>query len=80
MKVYFIFSILLIVFFTIFTKNIVKKREGVKLKLKRAETSDECKYINSILGKKESYNCCEDSVKCENGHITKKYKKIFFFF
>ena len=39
------------------------------------ETSDsageECKYINRLVGKKKSYNCCGYSgIKCENNHIT----------
>jgi len=72
MKVYYLFSILLVVFCTTFAKNIIKKRDGVNSKSKRAETSDECKYINSMLGEGESYNCCDNGgITCENGHITK---------
>jgi len=76
MKIYYLFSFFSVVLYTIFAKNIsyVNKRE---------ETSDECQYINSMLGENESYNCCdyylydleeEDTpkniIKCENGHIT----------
>ena len=72
MKAYYLFSILLVVFCTTFAKNIINKRDGVNSKSKRAETSDECKYINSMLGEGESYNCCNyDGITCENGHITK---------
>jgi len=76
MKVYYLFSILLVVLGTTFAKSVINKRDGVNSKSKRAETSDECKYINSMLGKAESYNCCNyendsgGSIKCENGHIT----------
>jgi len=74
MKFYCLFSLLLAVLYTTDAKNIQKIN-------KRAETSDECKYINSMLEKDESYNCCEydpfdeegidiRGVKCENGHIT----------
>jgi len=77
MKVYYLFSILLVVLGTTFTKSIINKRDGVNSKTKRAETSDECKYINSMLGKSESYNCCDydsdsgGSITCENGYIIK---------
>jgi len=71
MKVYYLFSILLVVLGITFAKNIVNKRDGVNSKSKRAETSDECKYINNLLGEDESYNCCNyNGIKCENGHIT----------
>jgi len=75
MKVYYLFSILLVVLGTTFATSTVNKRdEKVNSKSKRDETSDECKYINSWLGEDESYNCCEyyffDGVYCENGHIT----------
>ncbi len=34
------------------------------------EQSIECKYINSIFNKDESYNCCnEGSILCSDGHI-----------
>jgi len=39
---------------------------------KRSERVDECKYVNSILQKEESYNCCEyKGIICENDHIIK---------
>ena len=72
MKIYYLFSILLVVLGTTFAKNVVNKRNGVNSKSKRAETSDECKYINSLLGEGESYNCCiYNGIECENGHIIK---------
>ena len=72
MKVYYLFSILLVVLGTTFAKSTVNKRDGVNSKSKRTETSSECKYINSMLGKAESYNCCNnDGIECENDHITK---------
>jgi len=78
MKVYCLFSILLVVLCTTFAKNIAKKRdEEVNSKLKRSVSSDECKYINSMLGEDEYYECCVymqydwgiRGIKCENGHI-----------
>jgi len=31
---------------------------------------EECKPVNTLLKKEQSYNCCiEDGVKCQNGHI-----------
>ena len=72
MKVYYLFNILLVVLSTTFAKNIINKRDGINSKSKRAETSKECKYINSMLEKDESYNCCTyKGITCENGHITK---------
>ena len=81
MKVYYLFSILLVVLATTFAKNIVNKRAGVNSKSKRDATSDECKYINNWLGKDESFKCCyydaKSNIICNNGHITEMY---FFFF
>jgi len=73
MKVYYLFSILLVVLGTTFAKSTVNKRdEEVNSKSKQDETSDECKYINSWFGKAESYNCCNyGGITCENGHITR---------
>ncbi|OUM66442.1 hypothetical protein PIROE2DRAFT_6275 [Piromyces sp. E2] len=72
MKLYFLFSIFLVVLNTTFEKNIQylnRRDEGINLK---NETSNECQYINSILKKNESYNCCQyNGITCENGHITK---------
>jgi len=72
MKVYRLSRILLVVLGSVYAKNTVNKRDGVvNLKSKRDEVSDECKYINSMLGKDESYDCCKHSgIYCENGHIT----------
>ena len=75
MKVYYLFSILLVVLGITFAESIVNKRDRMNSKSKRAETSDECKYINSWLGEDESYDCCDyddlrGGVLCENGHIT----------
>ena len=71
MKIYYLFNILLVVLGATFAKSIVNKQDGVNSKSKRAELSDECKYINSILGEDESYNCCNNYIiTCENGHIT----------
>jgi len=72
MKVYYLFSILLVVLGTTFAKSIVNKRdEEVNSKSKRAITSNECKYINSWLGQDEYYDCCYYvGIECENGHIT----------
>ena len=73
MKIFNLFSILLVVLGTTLAKNIVNKRDGVNSKSKRSETSDECKYINSLLGEAESFNCCNYNIleiTCENGHIT----------
>jgi len=72
MKVYYLFSILLVVFSTILAENInfISKKDGANSKVKRAETSDECKYVNNWIGMSESYNCCNYFyVKCKNGHI-----------
>jgi len=72
MKLYHLFSITFVVISTTFAKNIQginKRDEQANLKSKRAQTSDECKYINSsMFGKDDSYNCCE-KVTCKNGHI-----------
>ena len=40
-------------------------------KIKRDLGSEECKYINKLIKKEESYNCCTyDGITCENNHIT----------
>jgi len=71
MKVYNLFNILLVVLGTTFANNIANKQDGVNSKSKRADTSDECKYINSLLGEDDSYNCCNyGGITCEDGHIT----------
>jgi len=83
MKFYYLFSILLLVLYTTNANLIQKKnnkRDEVSSQSKITETSDECQYINSMIGKAKSYNCCvyfylgslvKDEIKCENGHITK---------
>ncbi|OUM63916.1 hypothetical protein PIROE2DRAFT_9447 [Piromyces sp. E2] len=80
MKLYNLFSIYLVtVLYTAFAKNAhqINKRESeVKSNSKKVETSDECKYINSLIGEDESFNCCEcdtykRTITCENGHIVK---------
>ena len=39
-------------------------------KVKRDSASGECKYINSLIGKEESYDCCNYyGIICENNHI-----------
>jgi len=72
MKLYFIFIVFLVVLYTIFAKSIQNVDErvgGVKSK-RDSETSTECKYINSMFNKDESYNCCEEnSIVCREGHI-----------
>jgi len=83
MKFYYLFSILLLVLLYITNATVIQKnnkRDEASSKSKRTETSDECKYINSMIGKDKSYNCCEYNenvykttyeISCENGHIVK---------
>jgi len=82
MKFLYYLGILLVVLYTANAYNIQKinKKDKVNSKSKRAETSNECKYINSMIGKDESYNCCEYEfrehkevfrITCQNGHVTK---------
>ena len=65
----------MVVLVTTFEKNIQNfniENKGIKLKSKRDEISTDCKYVNSLLEKDESYNCCDDDrITCENGFITK---------
>jgi len=36
------------------------------------ENVEECKYINKLINKEESYNCCTyDGIFCQNNLITK---------
>jgi len=36
-----------------------------------AESINECKYINSFIGKEESFDCCSnDNIVCKDNHIT----------
>jgi len=81
MNLHYLFSILLLVLYTT-NANIIPKNNNkggrVNSKSKRTETSDECQYINSMIGKDKSYNCCEYyetiykksyEIICKNGHI-----------
>ena len=72
MKLYFLFIVFLVVLHTIYAKsieNVDEKVGGVKSK-RDFETSTECKYINSIFNKDESYYCCNGkSIVCKEGHI-----------
>jgi len=77
MKFYFIFNVILVVLYTTFAKNIQNDNEkdgGIKTK-RDVETSDECKYINVLYRKDESFNCCtiiknsKECIVCEDGHI-----------
>ena len=72
MKLYNFFSIVLVLSRTILSNNTPNLENTYeKVKIKRGESSNECKNIKSLLNKEETYNCCEDSeVKCEKGHIT----------
>jgi len=54
----------------LFAYKIPNLKNGIdEVKIKRIENSNECKFINSLFSKKESYNCC-NTVTCEEGHIT----------
>jgi len=50
----------------------ISNNEIEKVKTKRSEISDDCKYIDSLLWQKEElYDCCNhDKITCKNGHIT----------
>jgi len=46
------------------------KNNNNHFKIKRDSASGECKYINSLIGKEESYDCCNYyGIICENNHI-----------
>jgi len=77
MKFYFLFNVFSVVLYTTFAKSILNyhEKDGV-IKTKRdIETSTECKYINILYNKDESFNCCTiienstESIICEEGHI-----------
>jgi len=73
MKKYSIFCIFLIVTYTIFAYNIPNDNiyeNKAKRDTNDNGTSDDCKYINRLLNRDETYNCCK-RFTCENGHITK---------
>ena len=61
----------MVVLCTTFAKNIhyVNKRDSVNPNSINTETSDECKYINSLLERDESYNCC-DYIKYDSAYDT----------
>jgi len=64
MKFYNLLNIFLVVSCTAFAKNTPKS--------KRDEISDDCKYVNSMVGKDETYNCCEDNrFDCQEGRVTR---------
>jgi len=79
MKVYFLFIVFLVVLYTYtaYAKSI--QNEDVtdgEIKRKRdIETSTECKYVNILYNKNESFNCCtivnefNEGIICEDGHI-----------
>ncbi len=48
----------------------ITERANNHLKIKRDSASGECKYINKLIGKEESYDCCNyDRITCENNKI-----------
>ena len=55
-------------------QNIIKSINNPS-KIKRdlgIENVEECKYINKLINKEESYNCCTyDGIFCQNNLITK---------
>jgi len=73
MKIFILISFLVLSYITFAYKIPNLHNETERVKTKRSEISDECKYINYSLWKKdESYNCCDYyGITCENGHITK---------
>jgi len=76
---YFILFSILILPYTIFSYKLLymnneinENNEGLAKRSDSSESSDECPYVNSILQKEESFNCCNiKEIVCENGHITK---------
>jgi len=59
MKLYNIFGIFLVVSYSTFARTISTLNNNIEgEKIKRDESSSECKYINGMLGENESYNCC----------------------
>ncbi len=66
MNVILFFSLLFIINTCLAESNIKQK------KIKRDSASGECAYINSLIGKETSYDCClYNGIVCENNHITK---------
>jgi len=71
MKSFILFYIIIELTWIAYTQNIQNLNKYDILKEKRRE-SNECQYINNLLGKETSYNCCENiKISCENGYITK---------
>ncbi len=77
MKFYFLFHVFLVVLYTTFAKNIQNDNDNdreIKTKYD-TETCNECKYINVLYNKDESFNCCtiiknfKKSIICKDGHI-----------
>eukprot|EP00833_Pecoramyces_ruminatium_P003956 jgi/Orpsp1_1/1177988/evm.model.c7180000063638.1 len=58
MKLFFLFTIFIVITETIWAGNIKNKRE----------VNAECSFINSLLNEAEDFDCC-DVVECEDGHI-----------
>ena len=51
-------------------QNTTDSSNNIHLRIKRDSISNECQYINSLLKKEESYNCCNHpGITCENDHI-----------
>eukprot|EP00833_Pecoramyces_ruminatium_P017588 jgi/Orpsp1_1/1191620/evm.model.d7180000087387.1 len=69
MKYFILFNFLLLIKIILASKIPNLSNENKRVKIKRRESSDECKYINSLLNKNDSYNCC-NVFTCEEGHIT----------
>jgi len=70
MKLLILFGIIFELTWIVYTNNIQNLNTHVIVKEKRRE-SNECEYINNLLDKEKSYNCCEDiGITCENGYIT----------
>jgi len=70
MKLFFLFSVILVGIYASSVESIQNNDDG-KIKTKRnIETSAECKYINRLYDEDESYNCCEiNGIHCRDGHV-----------
>jgi len=70
MELLILFCIILKLTWIVYTQNIQNLNINYIVKEKRRE-SNECQYINSLLEKEKSYNCCNYiGVTCEDGYIT----------
>ena len=72
LKFYLLFSIFsIVVSCNTLPRPVHPKENKIDMTItKREESSEECKYINSMIEKDESYNCCTHTgIKCSNGHI-----------